>query len=275
MKVRKAVIPAAGLGTRLSPVTKSIPKEMLPIITKPMIQFIVEEAVESGIEEIYIIINHHKEAIRKYLLNWHYRTEAGGMRRLRDIVGSCKINFLFQDEPLGCGGAILMTREWIGSEPFAILMPDNISFYKGKPPLGELMTVFEERRKDTIGLVRLSPKEARTFGNVGRIDGAKKAGLFSIRGLHNKGQGNFRARGNKPVIRAVGKAVALPHFFTYLERVQETAASGEVDDVPAWQLLIKENEVLGVLLKNRIFDVGNPLGYAAALQFASRFHLRK
>ncbi len=269
MKVKKAVIPAAGLGTRLLPVTKSVPKEMFPIRTNPMIQFSVEEAVECGIDVICIVINKRKEVIREYFTSWDERKFASGkekrLEKLRKTVESCKINFLYQEEPLGCGDAILITRDFVGTEPFALLMPDNISFHKGRPPLSRIVEVFEKHKKDTIGLIEIKEQEAKTFGNVGRIDYERKNDIYLIKRIYSKGEGYFRLKGKGSVIRTVGKAVVLPHFFYYIERVKESIEGGELDDVPAWQLLVKEKEVLGVLLKERIFDVGNPMGYVSAI----------
>lgn len=269
MKVKKAVIPAAGLGTRMLPVTKSVPKEMLPVGTKPMIQFSVEEAAGCGIDEIYIVINKRKEVIRQYFTDWDEEIIGGGkeLGMLKKTAVSCKINFLYQENPRGCGDAILAAKDFVGDEPFAILMPDNISFNDETPPLARIIRTFEKHEKDTTGIVRIAGQEARAFGNTGRIDYEEKDDVYRIKKIYNKGEGNFMLSENEAIIKMVGRAVVLPHFFSYIEKVKQNIKGGDLDDVPAWQLLVKERDALGALLEEGIFDVGNPTGYMSAILF--------
>ena len=159
-KVRKAIIPAAGLGTRFLPVTKALPKEMLPIIDKPTIQFIVEEAIESGIEEILIITNSNKHSMENYF-DVNYELEArlkdSGKfdlaNEVRNIANIANIHYVRQKDPRGLGHAILCAKTFIGNEPFAVLLGDDVVYNKGgEPALKQLINAFNKKKASVVGV---------------------------------------------------------------------------------------------------------------------------
>lgn len=298
MNIKKAVIPAAGLGTRMLPLTRdTIPKEMLPIAQKPMIRYSVEEAVDSGIETIIIIISSEKELIKKCL---------------KSISSKAELIFLYQNEPKGLADAINISKEIVKDDPFALLLPDNI-FFSNVLPLNSLSMVFNRYKKDVGALMEICPEEFKLFGNCGKVELEKiDDRVFSIKEIKDKERGCFnplkkatdKAGGIIPpaanpaevfisnrtsasltgyksdspgsigsisstgsIIRGFARHILFPHFFDYIERTRSNSGK-ELDDVPVFQLMQSEKGVLGYLLEGKGFDTGNPLGYQAANEFA-------
>jgi len=260
------------MGTRVQGMTQGLPKEMLPIGGRPMISYAIQEAALSGLEELYIIINKHKAALRRYLesedLARAMRSEQGG----QEISLPC-LTFIEQPVPLGSGEAIFRARALIGEEPFALMMPDFI-FFGRTPALAQMTPLYERFDRDIVGLIELRGKEAEGFGNVGIVQGQEgRAGVVAIHSLSGKMSTPLIVREEEHVLKAVPRWILGPHFFDYLERTK-AANSGEWDDTPAFQLLCAERKVLGRILEGRGFDAGNPLGYQAAQAFARELDAR-
>lgn len=257
--VRKAIIPAAGRGTRLLPLTATTAKEMLHVGPIPMIEHSIREAAEAGIEEILIIINERKKTVQDHLANRiHLYGHSGGKSR------SPALRFIDQPAPLGVADAIYRARDFICGEPFAILMPDNI-VASDKAAIGQLMEAFEELRCDLLGLMRMKGAAAQLFGNVGRAEfEGMKGRLYRITRLYPKERGTYCAAGGKNELRCFARYIMRPHFFDYIEEERAKAHGEEIDDVPPLQKMAKDGHLFGCLIDGEVFDAGNPKGYTAA-----------
>lgn len=263
-RVRKAVIPAAGLGTRLLPLTKSVPKELLPVGRYPMIHWSVAEAAASGIEEVILVVRKGKEAIRSYFLEEGPGVspeppDLAGVRRLRELL---RFTFVSQELPRGPGDAILKSADAIAGEPFALLYPDDI-FPDTPPAMGQLIRRFEETGSIVTGLIRVREDEGGRFGNCGRVELDHIEGpAYRVRKLYDKGKGSFCV-GPGGEMRWTGRHVLLPSFLEYLEAAR--TGTRELDDVGAFQRLVCEEGMGGLLIEGAVFDVGNMEGYLTAL----------
>tara|TARA_B100000315_G_scaffold75344_1_gene68945 strand:- start:882 stop:1718 length:837 start_codon:yes stop_codon:yes gene_type:complete len=269
MKIKKAVIPAAGLGTRMFPVSKTVPKEMLCIGQKPMIQHAVEEAAAYGIETVVIIINSEKEIIKRHFLGGPLKEYASDRanEELKVILSKVELVFLYQNQPKGLADAISLSRETIKNEPFALLLPDNI-FFSDTSSLYTLAEVFTEYRKDVGALTTICRDQFKLFGNAGKVELKKiDERVYSIKEIKDKERGVFESNLHSPIIRGFARHILFPHFFDYIERIRSDS-NGELDDIPVFQLLLKEKGLLGCLLDGKGYDAGNPSGYQAANIFA-------
>ena len=269
-QLKKTIIPVAGIGTRVQEITQGLPKEMLPIGGRPMISYAIQEAALSGLEELYIVINEHKAALRRYLesadLAKDIRSDLQGQ-----AISLPSLTFIEQPMPLGSGEAIYRARLLIGEEPFALMMPDFI-FFGRAPALAQMIPLYERFDSDIVGLIELRGKEAEGFGNVGIVqEQEERAGVVAIRSLSDKVSTPLIVREEEHVLKAVPCWILGPHFFAYLEK---TKGEGEWDDTPALQMLCAEREVFGRILDGRGFDVGNPVGYEAAKAYAAQLDAR-
>jgi UTP--glucose-1-phosphate uridylyltransferase len=263
-QITKAIIPAAGLGTRVQSLTNDQPKEMLSIGGRPMISYAIQEAVLSGLEELYIVINARKGALRRYL-----ETE-DVMRDLWEgnsqYISPLGLTLIDQPRPAGSGDAIYRARDLIGEEAFALMMPDFI-FFGNAPALEQLIPVYERFGCDVTGLLFLKGEESKGFGNVGIVQREEEEPeVVTIRSLSSKSLDPLILKEYEHILKAVPRWILGPHFFYYLEK---TKGEGEWDDTPALQLLCTEREVRGKVLDGRGFDVGNPVGFQAAQAFAT------
>ena len=268
MKIKKAVIPAAGLGTRMLPISKTIPKEMLLVGQKPMIQYAVEEAVNYGLETVIIIINSEKELIKRHFLGKASKKSLSEKedQGIKTILSKVELIFLYQNQPKGLADAISLSRETIKNEPFALLLPDNI-FLPGISPLHSLAVAFNKYKKDVGALTKIYPVEFKLFGNCGKVELEKIDGrVYSIKEIKDKERGVFVSNSDDPIIRGFARHILFPHFFEYIEKTRSDS-NGDLDDVPVFQLLLKEKGMIGCLLDGKAYDAGNPLGYQAANEF--------
>jgi UTP--glucose-1-phosphate uridylyltransferase len=269
-QLRKAVIPAAGMGTRVQEITHGLPKEMLPIGGRPMIFYTIQEAALAGLEEIYIVVNEHKPALRQYLESEDL-TKAIRFDQRGQGISLLSLTFIDQPLTLGSGEAIYRTRELVGEEPFALLMPDFV-FFGRTPALGQLIPLYERFNTDIVGLIQVRGKEAKGFGNVGVVQGQElEPGIVAIQGVSGKTANALVVREGEQVLKAAPRWILGPHFFVYLGR---TKGQGEWDDTPALQLLCTEREVFGQILDGRGFDVGNPVGFQSAAAYAAQLDAR-
>lgn len=277
MPVRKAVIPAAGLGTRFLPVTKSVPKELLPILDRPMLQYVVEEAVEGGVEEVIVVTAPGKEGIASYFqpspaLEQRLR-ETGTADMLERVVHASRladVSFVIQEEALGLGHAVLTARDAVGDEPFVVILPDDI-IHHTRGVVAQMTAIFD--RTET-GVVAVEPMPWETVHNYGVVDAtpvshpelAEGDGLHLVRGLVEK-----PAREVAPSnLSIVGRYILPPEIFDCLERTQP-GAKGEIQLTDGMLLLLETADLYAYEFKGIRYDGGTPLGLLrASLEYALR-----
>lgn len=264
MKIKKAVIPVAGKGTRFLPATKETPKEMIPILNVPMISMVVDEAVEAGIEEIILVTSLGKESIENYF-NRNLKLESfleeadkkDQANLIKEIGSKVKIVTVLQDEQLGLGHAINCSKEKVGSEPFAVLLGDDLM--EGKVPgIKQLMDQQEDlAASGVIGLIEVPREETRKYGV---IDGELvKDGLYKLKEMVEKPDPS-EAPSNLAV---PGRYVFTPEIFEYLEKIPR-GVGGEYQLTDAIQMMAQEKEVYGLSLEGQRFDTGSVQGYLEA-----------
>lgn len=264
MKVRKAIIPAAGLGVRFLPATKAQPKEMLPIVDKPTIQYIVEEAINSGIEDILIITGRSKRAIEDHFdksLELEYQLKEKGnlnlLQLVQDISNLVDIYYVRQKEPLGLGHAIYCARQFVGDEPFAVLLGDDI-VQSEVPCLKQLMDLYEEVQS-TIVAVREVPAE--DVGKYGILDAVpEREQVFRIIDLVEKPS----VESAPSRLAVMGRYIINPRVFPILAKTKP-GAGGEIQLTDALKVLCREQEMYGLAFAGRRYDVGDKLGYLQAM----------
>ena len=271
MKVKKAVIPAAGLGTRFLPATKAQPKEMLPIVDKPTIQYIVEEAVESGIEDLIIVTGRHKRAIEDHFdkhLELEMALEEKGKHDMLDMVKDISelinVHYVRQKEPTGLGNAILRAKTFIGDEPFAVLLGDDIVKSK-KPVTKQLMEVYEEKEASIIGVQKVADEVVHKYGIVDYDDCANCDGdLYKAKNLIEKPPLE-KAPSN---IAILGRYIIEPEIFSILEDT-EPGKGNEVQLTDALLELVHQQDVYAHVFDGKRYDIGNKLGFLeATVEFA-------
>lgn len=267
MKIRKAVIPAAGLGTRFLPATKAQPKEMLPIVDKPTIQYIVEEAVAAGIEDILIITGRNKRAIEDHfdrsielelLLESKEKSEL--LEETRRISNIANIHYIRQKEALGLGHAVLCAKNFIGNEPFAVLLGDDI-VYNEKPALQQLIDVQTRHGGSVLGVQAVPLEETNRYG----IIHAEKIGDHAYRVDHVV----EKPRDNPPSqLAIIGRYILEPEVFAYLEATRP-GVGGEIQLTDAVDALCKNRSVYACEVIGKRYDIGDKFGYLKAnIEFA-------
>lgn len=267
MKVRKAIIPAAGLGTRFLPATKAQPKEMLPIVDKPTIQFIVEEAIESGIEDILIVTGRGKRAIEDHF-DKSYELEdilnkSGNIEMLslvKDISNLVNIHYIRQKEPKGLGHAIYCAKSFINNEPFAVLLGDDIVDSE-VPCLKQLIDVFEEYQTSILGVQRVPEEDV---GKYGIVD-CEKVGdrIYKVRDLIEKPDKNAPSN-----IAILGRYIITPKIYKFLEDAKP-GKGGEIQLTDSLKKLAEVEDMYAYDFVGKRYDVGNKLGFLEAnVEFA-------
>lgn len=261
MKVRKAVFPAAGLGTRFLPATKAIPKEMLPLVDKPLIQYTVEEARESGIEEIIIVTGTGKGAIEDHFdssAELERLLGAKGMKKelagIRNISRSLHYAYTRQREPRGLGDAVLTAKLLVGEEPFAVILGDDI-IDGPLPATGQLLRVFEKYGAPVIAVQRVPKSQAHLYGIVkGKRVGP---GVFEIESVTEKP--------SKPesTLAIIGRYIFTPDIFDAIERTKP-GRGGEVQLTDSIGLLMKKRTVYACEFEGERFDAGDKAGFLKA-----------
>lgn len=260
-KVRKVVIPAAGFGTRFLPETKAMPKEMLPIVDKPIIQIVVEQAVEAGVEQVIIVTGWHKRAIEDHF-DKHFELEArlakdnktSELEEVRRISDLADFVYVRQKEALGNGHAVLCAKEVVGDEPFLVMWGDE--FYDAKPCApAQLIAAYEKYGKPAIAGVRVPKEEVSKYGiaDITPLEG----NVFKINKIVEKPQ-----QGDAPSDLAThGSYLFTPEVFDILENL-EPAANGEIWIADAITKIVQKQEVLAVELENaKYYDCGDKLSY--------------
>ncbi|OOR31529.1 UTP--glucose-1-phosphate uridylyltransferase GalU [Bacillus cereus] len=257
--VKKAIIPAAGLGTRFLPATKAMPKEMLPIVDKPTIQYIVEEAIESGIEDIIIVTGKGKRAIEDHFDHSfeleQNLLEKGKYEILEKVQESSKISihYIRQKEPQGLGHAVWCARKFIGNEPFAVLLGDDI-VQAETPCLRQLMDQYEVAQSSVIGVQTVPETETHRYGIIDPL--VQKGRSYQVSKFVEK-----PAKGTAPSNLAImGRYVLTPEIFMFLED-QQTGAGGEIQLTDAIQRLNEIQRVFAYDFEGKRYDVGEKLGF--------------
>ena len=266
-KVKKAIIPAAGLGTRFLPATKAMPKEMLPIVDKPTIQYIVEESVASGIEDIIIVTGKGKRAIEDHFDN-AFELESNLMEKskfelLEKVQASSKveIHYIRQKEPKGLGHAVWCARKFIGDEPFAVLLGDDI-VQAETPCLKQLIDEYDQTLSSVIGVQTVPENETHRYGIV---DPSEQMGRrYQVNQFIEK-----PARGTAPSNLAImGRYILTPEIFMFLEQ-HEKGAGGEIQLTDAIQKLNEIQRVFAYNFEGKRYDVGEKLGFVkTTIEFA-------
>ena len=258
-KVKKAIIPAAGLGTRFLPATKAMPKEMLPIVDKPTIQYIVEEAIASGIEDIIIVTGKGKRAIEDHFdRNIELEQnliEKGKLELLKKVNQSSKvdIHYIRQKEPKGLGHAVWCARKFIGDEPFAVLLGDDI-VQAENPCTKQLMEQYDETRSSVIGVQTVPDDETHRYGIIDPI--SSEGRRYQVSNFVEK-----PTQGTAPSNLAImGRYILTPEIFEFLE-TQETGAGGEIQLTDAIQKLNESQQVFAYDFEGTRYDVGEKFGF--------------
>jgi len=262
--VRKVVITAAGLGTRFLPATKSIPKEMLPVVDRPAIQYVVEEAVQAGLTDILIITGRGKRAVedhfdRSFELE-HYLETTGKHAMLKEVqfaADLADIHYVRQRDPLGLGHAVSVARHHVGDEPFAVLLADDIMVDEAVL-LRSLLGAYERSGCSVVAVEEVSPEEISSYGCV-EPEGVAADGVVTIRRIVEK-----PARDVAPSnLAVIGRYVFTPAIFDALDRI-EPGAGGELQLTDAIALLLGSEKVLGLRCEGGRYDVGQKLDYLRA-----------
>jgi UTP--glucose-1-phosphate uridylyltransferase len=271
MKIHKAIIPAAGLGTRFLPATKAQPKEMLPVVDKPTLQYIIEEAVESGIQEILIITGRNKKSIEDHFdksVELELELETKGkyelLEEVRRISNMVDIHYIRQKEPKGLGHAIYCAKSFIGDEPFAVLLGDDIVYHPDKSCLKQLMEAYEEHKGTILGVQKVADKDV---GKYGIVDGEKIEGrMYKVKGLVEKPSIDEAPSD----IAILGRYIISPAIFEILEHTKP-GKGGEIQLTDALKELALKEDMYAYNFEGKRYDVGDKQGFLqATVEFALR-----
>ncbi len=262
-RVRKAVFPAAGLGTRFLPTTKASPKEMLPLVDKPLIQYVVEEAVASGIESVIIVTGRGKSAIEDHFdVSFELesvlreRGKEDDLRRVREISDMVRVSYVRQREALGLGHAILQARDLVNNEPFAVMLSDDIIDSK-TPALQQLLDVYEEYDAPVVATMSVAGEAISRFGalDVEEVED----GVYRVRDMVEK-----PALSDAPSdLAIIGRYVLTPDIFEEIERTKP-GAIGEIQITDAMRSLLKKRDFYAVRFEGTRYDAGDKLGFLIA-----------
>ena len=292
MNIRTAVLPVAGWGTRFLPATKAVPKELLPIVDRPAIQYAIEEAIAAGIERVILVTSEHKRSIEDHFdiaADLEAVLEARGdiehLRAVRAVADMVHLVTVRQKEQLGLGHAVLMARDAVGHEPFAVVLPDDLIIGKS-PALGELIAAYKATSSSVVAVMEVPKDQTRRYGivdpdtSLSSPDGGR---TIPLRGLVEK-----PAPADAPSnLAIVGRYVLSPKIFDKLEQTPH-GAGGEIQLTDAIQALASEQPIVGYKFSGTRYDVGAPEGwlkanldlalehstYGAALRAALATHLR-
>jgi UTP--glucose-1-phosphate uridylyltransferase len=267
-KIRKAVFPAAGLGTRFLPATKASPKEMLPLVDKPLIQYVVEEAVASGIESVVIVTGRNKTAIEdhfdisfelEHLLRERGKDEM--LKQMRAISEMARIGYVRQREALGLGHAILQARDFVEGEPFAVMLADDIVDAE-TPALKQMLEVYEKYDAPVIGTMRVEGEAISRFGVIDAEQISER--VYKIRDMVEKPP--FAEAPSDLAI--IGRYILTPDIFDQIEQTRP-GAGGEIQITDAMRALLKKRPFYGVRFQGTRHDAGDKLGFLiATVEFA-------
>ena len=259
----KGVIPAAGLGTRFLPVTKTVAKEMLPIIDTPAIQYIVEEAAKAGLIDLTIVTSPYKESLVNYFdhmpkLEQHLEAnnDAYHLNAIRHLPTIANLSYVTQEEQLGLGHAVLMARTSIGNQPFAVFLPDDVMVCD-EPAIGQLLNIFRRFEGSVVALAEIPPESSQAYGVVA-VE-VLEEGLYRVKSLVEKPD----PQESPSNLGIVGRYIFTPGIFDSLMEVQPDM-NGEIQLTAGMNILAQREPLYGTLVRGVRYDVGNPLGMLRA-----------
>ena len=256
MMLDTAVIPCGGLGTRLHPITRWLPKEVLPIALRPVLHWTLDEAAGAGLLRAIVVTNPHKPLLEVVA---------------RSYQGPLDLEFVPQDHPRGLGDALLRTRDHLSGSPFVALLPDNL--FSGPNPTSAVLATFRATGLATVLLAEISREDAATKGATGRATArAEPDGTLRVTDVADKGKGRFDTAGDATAVTPIGRMAFGGDILEEFEEVGRSLAAGaELDDVPVMQRLARRGALAGVISQARFYDVGVPEGYRDAVtDFPSR-----
>ncbi len=264
-RVRKAVFPAGGLGTRFLPATKAIPKEMLALVDKPIIQYGVEEALASGVEHIIIVTGRGKSAMEDHFdisFELDAMLERRGKHELlklsRQVANMARVSYVRQKEPLGLGHAVLCAKDLVGGEPFAVILPDDV--IDANPPcLKQMIDVFNEKKGSVLATMTIDGPAISAYGVLAGAKDKQNPRIYNCTGMVEKPKPE-EAPSNQAII---GRYVLTPRIFALLEQTQP-GAGGEIQLTDGIKALLHEEKVFGFAFEGRRFDAGDKLGMLQA-----------
>lgn len=263
-KVRKAVIPAAGLGTRFLPATKAMPKEMLPIVDKPTIQHIIEEAIASGIEEILIITGKSKRAIEDHFdrsRELEMALEETGKDELLEIVKNISemadIHYIRQKDPKGLGHAISCARTFVGDEPFAVMLGDDVVYNEENPCLKQMIDCYDQYKASILGVQTVSDEDVHKYGIVSGSPCSER--VYTVSNLIEKPK-KEDAPSNVAIL---GRYIITPEIFSILADTKP-GKGGEIQLTDALKVLAQKESMYAYNFEGRRYDVGNKQGFLEA-----------
>lgn len=270
-KVRKAVIPAAGLGTRFLPFTKASPKEMLPIVDKPTLQYIVEEIVASGIEEILIVTGRNKKSIEDHFDRAVELEEAlkksgksADLKIVDDLTNLAHIHYIRQKQALGLGHAIYQAKAFVGDEPFAVLLGDDVVYNAEVPATKQLLDAYYKTGKTVLGVQKVRKEDVCKYGIVNGTKGAD--GIYKVTGMVEKPKVEEAVSD----IAALGRYIINPEIFDLLEK-QQAGVGGEIQLTDSLAKLIDKDALCAYEFTGKRYDMGNKEGFLeATCEFALR-----
>lgn len=265
MRVRKAVFPAAGWGTRFLPATKAQPKEMLPLVDKPVIQYAVEEAVAAGIEQVIIVTSSQKRAIEDHFdLNFELeqlleqRGDIEMLRQIRRISDLAQISYVRQKEQLGLGHAVLVAKELVGHEPFAVILSDDVVVGQ-RPCIGQLIHAYAQTHSSVVAVMEVPPEETNRYGVIAGQAVNGNGRLYKVSDVVEKPKPE-NAPSNLAII---GRYVLTPKIFEKLEQTPR-GAGGEIQLTDAIEALMIEQDVYGYAFEGVRYDAGTTMGWLKA-----------
>jgi UTP--glucose-1-phosphate uridylyltransferase len=263
VKLRKAVIPVAGLGTRFLPATKTVPKELLPIVDIPSIQYVVQEAVDAGIQEIIFVTGRGKDSIEDHfdeapeleqVLAERGQTE--NIEMLRRIAEMTEVVSVRQKKPLGLGHAVLCARDLVGDEPFAVMLADDL-IDSDRPCIRQLLDIFEDRKESVIALMEVLPEEVQQYGVIKGQEIEKR--LYQIQATVEKPP----AKEAPSRMAIIGRYILRPEIFSILQK-QPPGRGGEIQLTDGLAQLVRERQVFGCQFLGDRYDIGDKFGFVRA-----------
>lgn len=264
-KVRKAVIPAAGFGTRFLPFTKAVPKEMLPIVDIPTIEYIVREALESGIEEVLIIINHEKECIKTHFGHntvleafLKSKNKEKELDIIQELPKRIKVEFTYQEEQLGLGHAVLCAEKFANNEPFALLLGDDVYVGRDKPATRQLIDAYEQTGSSILGTLEVPLEDVCKYGICKPVSN-EKGSLLKLESVVEKPSVELA-----PSRLAIGgRYILTPTIFSYLH-TQTRGAGGEIQLTDSILRLMSKESVYSLAIDGKRYDIGSKKGFLEA-----------
>ena len=270
-RIRKAVIPAAGYGTRFLPMTKAIPKEMLPIVDKPVIQYVVEEALQSGMEEILIVSGHGKRAIEDHFdtnVDLELLLKQKGKTSLLNMVqqiSNINIHYVRQKHMRGLGDAILCAKSFVDDEPFAVLLGDDVVYNDKRPALRQLLDVYSHVGTSVLGCQTVAPEEVSAYGIIKGME-TTYPDLLKVTDMVEKPA----AEKAPSCVAAMGRYIFTPDIFEILQRVP-AEADGKIQLTDAIKIMTHREAVYAYNFQGKRYDAGDKLGYLkATVEYALR-----